>query len=80
MKEYIPTPIDTSNIELPEELLNLADKIKTYMMCGQKEEWHKDGRMERNVMTRSLKLHVCCLITSCRIRRKCTTRKLHSRH
>lgn len=27
MKEYIPTPIDTSNIELPEELLNLADKI-----------------------------------------------------
>lgn len=27
MKEYIPNPIDTSNIELPEELLNLADKI-----------------------------------------------------
>lgn len=27
MKEYIPKPIDTSNIELPEELLNLADKI-----------------------------------------------------
>lgn len=27
MKEYIPKPIDTSDIELPEELLNLADKI-----------------------------------------------------
>lgn len=27
MKEYIPNPIDTSNIELPEGLLNLADKI-----------------------------------------------------
>lgn len=27
MKEYIPNPIDTSDIELPEELLNLADKI-----------------------------------------------------
>lgn len=27
MKKYIPNPIDTSDIELPEELFDLADKI-----------------------------------------------------
>lgn len=27
MKEYIPKPIDTNDIELPEELLKLAEKI-----------------------------------------------------
>lgn len=51
-KRYTPQPIDTSDIQLPEELNPLLEAMaKMCMRYGQKSVSPKDGHTARNVMT-----------------------------
>ena len=47
-RDYKPQPIDTSEITLPRELLELVEKLpRTHMMSGRLEGLKKDGSMAK---------------------------------
>ncbi len=45
---YQPRPLDTEGVELPEELLELTERLRrTSMRCGRRAGWRKAGRTGR---------------------------------
>ncbi len=58
---YIPQPIDTSDIELPEELLQLADYISKNVHEVWAETRIKQGWTWGEVRDDSLKKHPCLI-------------------
>lgn len=53
MNEYIPKPIDTDNIEIPEDIRELQEFIaKKPMKYGVKAGWQKGGPMGQNLIMR----------------------------
>lgn len=59
MKQYIPNPIDTSDIELPEELLSLTEQIARNVHEVWAQARISQGWQWGELRNDTLKLHPC---------------------
>lgn len=72
--DYIPAPIDVSDIQLPSELCELAEIIaKMYMKYGLQAVWPKDGNMVPKEMMHFVPIPVWCLMRNYPKRKKIMT-------
>lgn len=80
MKKYIPSPIDTSDIHLPEGLTPLIESLaKNVHEIWAKERMNKAGPMVKSEMMRRRIILVLSHTRTCQKRRKSTTETLLSR-
>ena len=80
MKEYKPNPVNTDDIKLSDDLLELTEKIaEMSMMSGQWDASTKDGDMARKRTWERSFTRIWFLMTNCLNRRKSTTEIRHWR-